>query len=152
MNNGGPTTVKVLKWGNPNGTNGGSSVSVNNDPSPSSFAGSSYATGSYPYENATYGDAGAVYGYGYTSSGPKIALKALLASAFLQYTTTAIAMPWEVGKVLLQVQWVPKRFEEGEFGLELELEMEDEEDNDELVCSKMLAALTGLIHRLVSFW
>lgn len=35
-------------------------------------------------------------------------LKALIASAFLQYTTTAIAMPWEVGKVMLQVQWIPK--------------------------------------------
>jgi hypothetical protein len=130
MSKGDPTTIKVLKWGNPSS---GSTVTANNAPSPSSFAGSSYATGSYPYENTTYGDAGAIYGYGYTSSGPKIALKALLASAFLQYTTTAIAMPWEVGKVLLQVQWVPKRFEEGEFGLELELEMEDEEDNDELV-------------------
>jgi hypothetical protein len=135
MGNGDPTTVKVLKWGNPNGGNGGSTATANNTLSPSSFAGSSYATGSYPYENTAYGDAGAAYGYDYTSSGPKIALKALLASAFLQYTTTAIAMPWEVGKVLLQVQWVPKRFEEGEFGLELELEMEDEEeDNDELVC------------------
>jgi hypothetical protein len=130
MNNGDPTTIKVLKWGNPSG---GSTVTANNAPSPSSFAGSSYATGSYPFENTAYGDAGAAYGYVYTSSGPKIALKALLASAFLQYTTTAIAMPWEVGKVLLQVQWVPKRFEEGELSLELELEMEDEEDNDELV-------------------
>lgn len=46
-------------------------------------------------------------------------------------------MPWEVGKVLLQVQWVPKRLEEGEFDLELELEIEEEEeDNDELVCKR----------------
>jgi hypothetical protein len=60
----------------------------------------------------------------------------LLASAFLQYTTTAIAMPWEVGKVLLQVQWVPKRIEDApipDFDLELELELEEEDDNDELV-------------------
>jgi hypothetical protein len=34
-------------------------------------------------------------------------LKVLIASALLGYTTTAIAMPWEVGKCLLQVQWVP---------------------------------------------
>ncbi|KAI0032494.1 mitochondrial carrier domain-containing protein [Vararia minispora EC-137] len=34
--------------------------------------------------------------------------KTLAASAFLQYATTAIAMPWEVGKLLLQVQWVPR--------------------------------------------
>ncbi|KAJ7596710.1 mitochondrial carrier domain-containing protein [Mycena floridula] len=35
-------------------------------------------------------------------------LKALAASTILQYTSTAIAMPWEVGKLLLQVQWVPR--------------------------------------------
>jgi fusion and transport protein UGO1 len=35
-------------------------------------------------------------------------LRSLLATAFLQYTSTAIAMPWEVGKLLLQVQWVPR--------------------------------------------
>lgn len=38
----------------------------------------------------------------------RLLLKTLVASAFLQYTTTAIAMPWEVGKLLLQVQWVPR--------------------------------------------
>lgn len=35
-------------------------------------------------------------------------LKTLVASAILEYTTTVIAMPWEVGKCLLQVQWVPR--------------------------------------------
>jgi fusion and transport protein UGO1 len=35
-------------------------------------------------------------------------LKTLVASAVLEYTTTVIAMPWEVGKCLLQVQWVPR--------------------------------------------
>ena len=35
-------------------------------------------------------------------------LKSLIASAFLQYSSTAIAMPWEVAKLLLQVQWVPR--------------------------------------------
>lgn len=39
-------------------------------------------------------------------------LKTLAASAILQYTSTAIAMPWEVGKLLLQVQWVPRNNEE----------------------------------------
>ena len=135
MNNSGTTAVKVLKWGNSNGGSNGLKASANNSPS-SSFGGGSYGAGSHPYRNPVYADTGMVYGDGYTSTGPKIALKALLASAFLQYTTTAIAMPWEVGKVLLQVQWVPKRFEEGEFGLELELEMDEEEDNDELVCKR----------------
>jgi fusion and transport protein UGO1 len=35
-------------------------------------------------------------------------IKTLVASAVLEYTTTVIAMPWEVGKCLLQVQWVPR--------------------------------------------
>ncbi|KAJ7630582.1 mitochondrial carrier domain-containing protein [Roridomyces roridus] len=35
-------------------------------------------------------------------------LKTLAASAILQYASSAIAMPWEVGKLLLQVQWVPR--------------------------------------------
>ncbi|EPQ61054.1 mitochondrial carrier [Gloeophyllum trabeum ATCC 11539] len=35
-------------------------------------------------------------------------LKAIVASAFVKYTTFAIAMPWDVGKTLLQVQWVPR--------------------------------------------
>lgn len=35
-------------------------------------------------------------------------VKALVASGALQYATTAIAMPFEVGKVLLQIQWIPK--------------------------------------------
>ena len=34
--------------------------------------------------------------------------KSLVASFVLQYTSTAIVMPWEVGKMLLQVQWVPR--------------------------------------------
>ncbi|KAG8715683.1 hypothetical protein FRC11_001311 [Ceratobasidium sp. 423] len=38
----------------------------------------------------------------------RMAIKALLASGALQYATTAIAMPFEVGKVLLQIQWIPK--------------------------------------------
>ena len=35
-------------------------------------------------------------------------LTSYAATAFLQYTSTAIAMPWEVGRLLLQVQWVPR--------------------------------------------
>ena len=38
----------------------------------------------------------------------KLLLKGLIAGAVLQYTSTALAMPFEVGKLLLQVQWVPK--------------------------------------------
>ncbi|KAF4623260.1 hypothetical protein D9613_001676 [Agrocybe pediades] len=39
---------------------------------------------------------------------PAQLFKALVASAVLQYTSTAIVMPWEVSKLLLQVQWVPR--------------------------------------------
>lgn len=53
-------------------------------------------------------------------------LKTLVASAVLQYTSTAIAMPWEVGKLLLQVQWVPRDAGEPE-------EPELVEDNDDAV-------------------
>ncbi|KAF7367226.1 hypothetical protein MSAN_00784400 [Mycena sanguinolenta] len=35
-------------------------------------------------------------------------LQTVAASAILQYISTAVAMPWEVGKLLLQVQWVPR--------------------------------------------
>ena len=48
------------------------------------------------------------YGGGLESATTKPLIRALISSAFLQYTTTAIAMPWEVGKVLLQIQWIPK--------------------------------------------
>ncbi|KAH9949506.1 mitochondrial carrier [Amylocystis lapponica] len=37
-----------------------------------------------------------------------VKLKGLLAAAFLQYATTALIMPLDVGKMLLQVQWVPR--------------------------------------------
>ncbi|KAG1749725.1 mitochondrial carrier domain-containing protein [Suillus paluster] len=35
-------------------------------------------------------------------------LRSLVASALLQYTSTALVMPLEVGKLLLQIQWIPK--------------------------------------------
>ncbi|KDR84853.1 hypothetical protein GALMADRAFT_260563 [Galerina marginata CBS 339.88] len=55
--------------------------------------------------------------------------KAFVASAVLQYTSTAIVMPWEVGKLLLQVQWVPRDAGEPEpVGAEL-----GEDDNDDVL-------------------
>ncbi|THV06046.1 mitochondrial carrier [Dendrothele bispora CBS 962.96] len=53
-------------------------------------------------------------------------LRALVASAVLQYTSTAIAMPWEVGKLLLQVQWVPR------YGQESEVPSDAADDEDAL--------------------
>ncbi|EGO28440.1 hypothetical protein SERLADRAFT_458839 [Serpula lacrymans var. lacrymans S7.9] len=58
-------------------------------------------------------------------------LKSLVASAFLQYTSTAIAMPLEVGKMLLQVQWVPKDASmapEQVYDASVEEQVEDEEE------------------------
>ena len=54
--------------------------------------------------------------------------KAFVASAVLQYTSNAIAMPWEVGKLLLQVQWVPRDAGEPE-------PLYAEDDHEEAVCS-----------------
>ncbi|TFK30389.1 mitochondrial carrier [Coprinopsis marcescibilis] len=53
--------------------------------------------------------------------------KALVASAVLQYSSTAIVMPWEVGKLLLQVQWVPRDTGEPEV-VQVENAEEDNED------------------------
>lgn len=38
----------------------------------------------------------------------KALLAGLLTAALLQYGTTAITMPWEVGRTCLQVQWIPR--------------------------------------------
>ncbi|OJA21243.1 hypothetical protein AZE42_02526 [Rhizopogon vesiculosus] len=40
-------------------------------------------------------------------NGPLL-LRSLVASALLQYTSTALVMPLEVGKLLLQIQWIPR--------------------------------------------
>lgn len=58
--------------------------------------------------------------------------KAFVASAVLQYTSTAIVMPWEVGKLLLQVQWVPR--DAGEVD-EIEVGEDDNEDAVSAVCT-----------------
>jgi mitochondrial fusion and transport protein UGO1 len=42
----------------------------------------------------------------------KALVMGLVTSGLVQYATTAIAVPWEVGKTLLQVQWIPRDVEE----------------------------------------
>ncbi len=37
-----------------------------------------------------------------------LSLNQLLLTGLLQYSTTAVAMPWEVGKLLLQIQSIPR--------------------------------------------
>jgi len=58
----------------------------------------------------------------------KLLIKSLIAGAVLQYTSTALAMPFEVGKLLLQVQWVPRDLSllEGPTVIEEEYEEEAE--------------------------
>jgi mitochondrial fusion and transport protein UGO1 len=58
----------------------------------------------------------------------RVLLKGLFSAGLLQYASTAIAMPFEVGRVLLQVQWVPKELP-NTFDNGLEIEMEPEEEN-----------------------
>ena len=65
----------------------------------------------------------------------KLLLKGLIAGAVLQYTSTALAMPFEVGKLLLQVQWVPRDLSllEGPTVVEEEYEEEAEVTGSPLV-------------------
>lgn len=55
---------------------------------------------SYDFSTNPYDDAGHL-------NLPQL-FKAFVAAGVLQYTSTAIVTPWEVGKLLLQVQWVPR--------------------------------------------
>jgi fusion and transport protein UGO1 len=57
----------------------------------------------------------------------------------MQYTSTAIAMPWEVGRLLLQVQWVPRDAGEPEPGTEIA------EEDDEAVCIDLIPCYRLLI-------
>ena len=41
-----------------------------------------------------------------------LVLQGFVAHALLQYATKAVCIPWEVGKTLLQVQWVPRNADE----------------------------------------
>ena len=65
----------------------------------------------------------------------KLLIKSLIAGAVLQYTSTALAMPFEVGKLLLQVQWVPRDLSllEGPTVIEEEYEEEAEVTGSPLV-------------------
>jgi len=57
-----------------------------------------------------------------------VLVKGLVAAAFLEYATTAIVMPWEVGRLLMQVQWVPRDAGEAPPGAVLTTDAIDEEE------------------------
>ena len=66
--------------------------------------------------------------------------RAIVASATLHYTSTAIVMPWEVGKMLLQVQWVPRDAGEPE---PLVLDMVENNDDDGVCFSYLMHRRVG---------
>ena len=75
-------------------------------PLPSSSSNPSHTLSSRPIQNSVFELSPALAEPGGLELG--LLIKTLVASAVLEYTTTVIAMPWEVGKCLLQVQWVPR--------------------------------------------
>lgn len=59
--------------------------------------------------------------------------KWFISAALLQYATTGIAMPFEVAKVLMQVQWIPKDSIEGETIFQIPEEEEEDAEKDDSV-------------------
>ena len=70
----------------------------------------------------------------------KSAFRWLVSAAVLQYATTGIAMPFEVAKILMQCQWIPKDAIEGESPITTEEAHEDDdsEDNEDSVRHSLL--------------
>ena len=70
----------------------------------------------------------------------KALMVGLFTSALLQYATTAVAVPWEGGKTLLQVQWIPRDIDT--------IPLRDytkEHDEEEEVCLNLsLSRIAGL--------
>ncbi|KAJ3558415.1 hypothetical protein NM688_g943 [Phlebia brevispora] len=61
-----------------------------------------------------------------------VVLQGFIAHALLQYAATAVAIPWEVGKTLLQVQWVPRNAEDMlPVVIPTPIEHEQEEEDEE---------------------
>jgi len=58
----------------------------------------------------------------------KIILQSLLSSAMFRFSGSAVTVPWDVGRTLLQVQWVPRDAGEVIPGTALVTDESDEED------------------------
>ncbi|KAH7883880.1 mitochondrial carrier domain-containing protein [Phlebopus sp. FC_14] len=91
---------------------------------PANTSGSSYQWSTRPPSNAIFDLSPALNG-GEPSVNLPLLFRSLVTSALLQYSSTAIAMPLEVGKLLLQIQWVPRDASAGV--LEPKGEVEEEE-------------------------
>ncbi|KAI0308024.1 mitochondrial carrier [Multifurca ochricompacta] len=131
MNN--PSSLRDLYSTNPstwtfsppsNSTSSPSSAPISSPPSSIS----SHTFSSRPVQNSIFELSPSLAEPGGLDLG--LLLKTLVASAILEYTTTAIAMPWEVGKCLLQVQWIPRDAGQGDDG-ELATEEVTEEVSDD---------------------
>lgn len=73
--------------------------------SPWSFANPSYQWNAGPASSSVFDLAPVIEP---PSANMSLLFRSLVASALLQYSSTGIAMPLEVGKLLLQIQWVPR--------------------------------------------
>ncbi|KIJ68718.1 hypothetical protein HYDPIDRAFT_24971 [Hydnomerulius pinastri MD-312] len=77
-------------------------------PSPANASSTSYQWSTRPAPNSIF-DLSPSLNIGEPSSvNVPLLFRSLVASALLQYSSTAMAMPLEVGKLLLQIQWVPR--------------------------------------------
>ncbi|CAL1696270.1 unnamed protein product [Somion occarium] len=97
---------------------------------PSTSASSSYQWSTRPAPNPLL-DLSTSLGDDGSGIDVKLILQGLFASALLQYATTALSIPWDVGKTLLQVQWVPRDVGDLPAGAVLITDEEDEEESGE---------------------
>ena len=68
-----------------------------------------------------------------------------LSYVFIKYATSAVALPWEVGKTLLQVQWVPRDYGAVQDQEEAEGEAAEDQTEDDGVCNVLLPLALSLI-------
>ncbi|KAG2160035.1 mitochondrial carrier domain-containing protein [Suillus bovinus] len=77
-------------------------------PAPATSAMTSYQWTTRPAHNSVFDLSPSLDLSEPSSLDVSLLLRSLVASALLQYASTALVMPLEVGKLLLQIQWIPK--------------------------------------------
>lgn len=98
------TAPRFSMSGPPNATAGSSSKAFGSTAAPKATSNRYMSSNdAKPYVATT--SAG---GFGEADASISDILRALFVGGALQYTSTCLAMPFEVGKLLLQVQWVPR--------------------------------------------
>lgn len=60
-------------------------------------------------------------------------LRAFVTSSLLSFTSTALVMPFEVGKTLAQVQWVPREGVEPSLRLDENVFNHTDEENEDAI-------------------